>query len=506
MDDLDAERRRIDELDLRTGPISTLAETAGASVNETPRGGGGEMTTRTIESIIDLLDAGEPAKISLAEVTKATIQNNLGLQSSLVAPEIAAARLRGEQAKFEATFTASVTQGRTVSPVFFGDETIGVKSDSTNLVPAVNVPLRTGGSLSLDWTVVTQNNITGFQPDQGTAVSQPGITLEQPLLRGAGFAYNEASIVIAETALGAERSDARLAVINEVVRAETAYWKTYQAWRILQVNLSLYRTARELLESQRRLVDQGTNSIANVYNFEVSLADAVETVIQSELTFRLAVRDLKVIMQRPGMTLDGTVALMPDTAPRLQTYDFNPRTLVAYALENRADLLRLEYELIGQSIQVMMSRNEMLPELDVTGAWNYNGFDSNGQSIATANTDLFRNDEPGGWSFGVTASVPLGNEVAIANYQSALLTRLQALAGVRERQITVTSEVLDAIDTLETTWDSILAARYRVEAARRFYAAYKTLFQRGQIPSSNLTQALEAVNAAEINQVRTEVV
>lgn len=506
MDDLDAERRRIDELDLRTGPIATLAETSGASVNDTPKGGSGEMTTRTIESIISLLDAGEPAKISLAEVTKATIQNNLGLQSSLVAPEIAAAQLRGEQAKFEATFTASVNQGRTISPTFFGDETIGVKSDSTNFVPAVNVPLRTGGNLSLDWTVVTQNNITGFQPDQGTATSRPGITLEQPLLQGGGFAYNEASIVIAETTLGAERSNARLAVINEVVRAETAYWKTYQAWRILQVNLSLYRTARELLESQRRLVDQGTNSIANVYNFEVSLADAVETVIQSELTFRLAVRNLKVIMQRPGMTLDGTVALMPDTAPRLNTYDFNPRKLVEYALENRADLLQLEYELIGQSIQVMMSRNEMLPELDVTGAWNFNGFDSNGQSIATANTDLFRNDELGGWSFGVTASIPLGNEVAIANYQSAMLTRLQALAGVRERQITVTSEVLDAIDTLETTWDSILAARYRVEAARRFYAAYKTLFQRGQIPSSNLTQALEAVNAAEINQVRTEVI
>ena len=303
MDDLDTERRRIDELDLRTGPIATLADTAGASANETPKGGVGQMTTRTIEAIIDLLDAGEPVKISLAEVTKATIQNNLDLQSSLVAPEIAAAQLRGEQAKFEATFTASVTQGRTVSPTFFGNETIGVKSDSTNFVPAMNVPLRTGGNLNLDWTVATQNNVTGFQPDQGTAISQPGITLEQPLLQGAGFAYNEASIVIAETTLGAERSDARLAVINEVVKAETAYWKTYQAWRILQVNLALYRTSRELLESQRRLVDQGTNSIANVYNFEVSLADAVDTVIQSELAFRLAVRDLKVIMQRPGASV-----------------------------------------------------------------------------------------------------------------------------------------------------------------------------------------------------------
>lgn len=95
--------------------------------------------------------------------------------------------------------------------------------------------------------------------------------------------------------------------------------------------------------------------------------------------------------------------------------------------------------------------------------------------------------------------------MAIANYQAALLSRLQSVADVRQRRITVTSEVLDAIDTLETTWDSILAARYRVEAARRFYTAYKTLFKRGQIPSSNLTQALQSVNNAQINEVQAEV-
>ena len=76
---------------------------------------------------------------------------------------------------------------------------------------------------------------------------------------------------------------------------------------------------------------------------------------------------------------------------------------------------------------------------------------------------------------------------------------------MRQRELTVTSEVLNAIDLMETTWDEILTARFRVEAARRFYQSYKTLFERGQIPSSNLTQALEALNTAEINQVRAEV-
>ena len=76
-------------------------------------------------------------------------------------------------------------------------------------------------------------------------------------------------------------------------------------------------------------------------------------------------------------------------------------------------------------------------------------------SYRRANEDLF--NEPDGWMVGVNLSVPLGNDVAIANLQAALLARLQSIADLRERRITVTAEVLDAIDALETGWDQILA-------------------------------------------------
>ena len=506
MDDLDSQRMRIRDLDDRLGHVHDLDSTVGATLSTAepesePKTPAGER----IERIVTLMKTGQPRRIALAEVTQSTIRNNLGLQSALITPAIAAARVRAERAKFESTFEASVNQGRVVSPNFYGDRTIGVIEGSTSVQPSLNVPLRSGGEVVLDWTLATENFETDGQPDQGNAVSQPAISLEQPLLRGGGFAYNEASIVIAESALGAQRSAAQLEVINQVVRAETGYWRTYQAWRTLQVNVALYETTRELLRSQRTLVEKSAGSIANVYNFEVALATAVDLVIRSELELRTTIRDLKLMMQSPGTSLDGSVALVPDTRPRLVTYDFDKARLVEFALRNRADLLQLEYERVSRSVEVVMRRNELLPELDVTAAWGFNGFDGNGRSMPEANRDLFRNDESADWSVGVSASIPIGNEAAIANYQASLLARLRSIADVRQRELTVTSEVLDAVDLMETTWDEILTARFRVEAARRFYQSYKTLFERGQIPSSNLTQALEALNTAEINQVRAEV-
>lgn len=100
--------------------------------------------------------------------------------------------------------------------------------------------------------------------------------------------------------------------------------------------------------------------------------------------------------------------------------------------------------------------------------------------------------------------MPIGNEIRLAAYQAAMLRRLQAVATLRNRQITVTGEVLDALDALEVQWDRILTSRYQEEAAKRFFDAYKTLFDRGQIASANLTQALQAVNNAGINRARAE--
>ena len=197
------------------------------------------------------------------------------------------------------------------------------------------------------------------------------------------------------------------------------------------------------------------------------------------------------------MSLDGSVALRPSSEPKLVGYDFDQQVLVRTALRNRAELLQLEFQQLARSVTVMLRENEMLPQLDLQAAWNANGFAS-GLSIERANSDL--GNEPDGWAVGLQARVSLGNDAAIANYEAAILQRLQTVADRRQQEILVTQEVLDAIDSLEAGWNSILTAELQVQAATRFYAAYETLFNRGQIPSSNLTQALRSLNAAKTQQ------
>lgn len=500
---------RIDDLDARLGTVETLDGLGGATPRRSDASDPGRFDDPAdgagmVESLLARMTTGEPREIGLSEVRRATIENNLAIQSSLIGPEIAAEGLRAERAKFESTFVASIVRGRTVNPAFYGDDTIDTETEIATATPALEVPLRTGGNVSLDWTFTTEENRTPTVESEAFAGSVPGISLEQPLLAGAGLEYNEASIVIAGTRLGASRAEAQVAVVNEAIRAETAYWRLHLAWEVLRIDLEFYRTSKSLLETQRRLVAAKAGSIANVYNFEVAMASAVDRVIRSERDLRQAVRALKVVMQEPGLSLDGTVALRPDSTPRLVGFDFEPRVLVGAALENRAELLQLEYEQLARTVAVSMRANEMLPQLDLKAAWNANGFAA-GRSIRRATSELFDGNEPDGWSIGIDARVPIGNEAAIARHRAAVLERLRAIADRRQREITVAQEVLDAIDQLDAGWDSILTTEFQVRAAERFYTAYKTLFNRGQIPSSNLTQALQSLNAARIQQVTSQV-
>jgi len=505
---LDRDWKHIDELDERLGTVEPFDGIAAISAATTLSDSTAteQDGVAKVEKLLDLMSTGEPRGIGISEVRRSTIENNLAIQSSLVSPEVAAQQLLAERAKFESTFEASVSESRTVNPTFYGNagEPPDTETNVFTATPGLAVPLRSGGAVTLDWTVSTDAFRTAGTPTSDAAQSSPGISLQQPLLQGAGFEYNEASIVLAATQLGEASAQTQVAVINQVVQAEIAYWQLHLAWEVLRIDLDLYRTSRELLENQRRLVEARAGSIANVYNFEVAMAASVEAVIGSETNLRQAVRGLKVIMQDPTVSLDGSVALEPTSRPRLVGYTFDQQVLVRSAMRNRGEILQLEYEQLGQTVQVMMRENEMLPQLNLNAAWNANGI-GNGSSIRSANQALFGRDDPDGWSIGVTASVPLGNEAAIANYQAAVLQRLQSIADRRQQEILVTQEVLDAIDGLEGGWNSIIASDFQVRAAGRFYDAYQTLFERGEIPSSSLTQALDSLNTARIQKVTSEV-
>ncbi|MGA1058509.1 MAG: hypothetical protein ACO3Y3_12530, partial [Phycisphaerales bacterium] len=150
------QRFRIEELDARTREITSLDGTRSLRAFDDSSSAPGAGSQAESDRMVALLRSGAPQPLTLTEVREQTLVNNLGIQATLLSPEIAAQRLRAEQAKFESTFTASVIDQRTVSPAYYGGPPINTEAETLSIVPGLTVPLQTGGTVSLDWTLATQ--------------------------------------------------------------------------------------------------------------------------------------------------------------------------------------------------------------------------------------------------------------------------------------------------------------------------------------------------------------
>jgi outer membrane protein TolC len=508
---LDKNRSELDELRKSIGRINSLdSENAIIPLQGHPdviTGKDGiDIEEERVEKLLKGLASDFNQDISLVECRSLTLTKNLDLQADFISPQIAQQQVLAQQAKFESTFNLSVNDTRTVSPNCYGGQSTSTYvSDSLTVTPSLAIPLQSGGTVSLDWSLLTNVYDSGDQGGTGSsAQTQVSLTLQQPLLRNAWMDYNEASIVLAQVGEGSAAATTQLAVINALVDTENLYWGLYLAWERLQVQLEIYKRTKSILADSREMVERNQGSISSVYNFEVSLASSVISVIDAERDLKLASRALKSKMQDPAISLDSSHALRPTSKPVLIAFDFNRDKLVSLAMANRADLLQMELDQVSDAVNVLMAENQMLPDLSIIAGYSLNGISAQNQSINTATQNLYDDRSPNGWQIGLTASVPLGNEAAIAAYQSALLMRLQSIADIRSQEILVTREVLDAVDRLNAGWELILTSRYKVAAAQRNVDAMSTLFQLGERTSSDVANAIFLLSEAKIQNAQSE--
>ena len=107
-------------------------------------------------------------EFTLEQCRALTLENNLDIRVQLISPAIAAERVSEEEAKFEAAFSSNMSFTKTDRPsVSYLDVITGSQSDSLRTNLGVQVPLRTGGTLTFglaDSRTMTDAELTALNP------------------------------------------------------------------------------------------------------------------------------------------------------------------------------------------------------------------------------------------------------------------------------------------------------------------------------------------------------
>lgn len=438
----------------------------------------------------------ESTDLSIADIRKSTVEHNLDLRVALVDPVIAGEALREEEAKFEAVFRPAFQYREDDSPTL--DVTASNQRDSYLFGAGVDIPLRSGGRVSVDMTEFAQETDNPFVTLNTSYSPDITFSISQPLLRNAGRTANTHSIRIAAYQEQITQARTKLEVIRQLAAADKAYWGLYAARRALDVTQQQYDLAVEQLEKARRLVNQGAAAEVEVIRAQAGVAERLESIIVAENAVLQRQRDVKRLMNMPGLDIDTKVAIKTVTEPSPKPYELDGSRLAEVGVNNRMEMLELELQLASDLSTIDFARNQALPLITLDYQYSIQGL---GATLQSAHGVLWRNNFEG-WFLGISGQVPIGNEAAKARVQQAILTRLQRLSTQDARRLAIRQEVLDSVDNVQSAWQRILAARQSSIAAGRTLEAERRQFDLGARTSTDVLDAATRLAEGQLDEIR----
>ena len=472
-------------------PQERLREIETLKLTPAPKGDEGPTSTPSAPDV-----PPKQLDLTIEQCRAMALANNLGLRVQLISPTIAGFTVSEAEARFEALLFANANLSRTDTPT--ATTLSGSQTETRSGDVGVQLPLRTGGSITLDVPMnrlKTDNAFSTLNPASTAAFSA---SLSQPLLRGGGVRTNTHAIRVAAYEQQATEARTKLEVIRVIAAVDRVYWRLFATRQALLVRKQEHDLAQAQLERARRQVAAGAVAEVEVVRAESGVADRLEGIIIAENNVRDRQRDLKRIINQPGLDMLSPTILLPATPPTAERYALSPKRLADAAVANRMEMLELELQLAQDLSTIDFERNAALPLVTLSYTYNVNGL---GADMGDA-FDLLGEKRFEDHRLGLQVQVPLGNEAARNRVRRAVAARLQRLATRRQRRLQIRQEVFNAVDQLEANWQRVVASQQRTVLSKRSFDAEVRQYGTGASTSTDVLDAQTRLADAQAAEIR----
>ncbi len=245
------------------------------------------------------------------------------------------------------------------------------------------------------------------------------LSYTQPLLQGAGFAVNQAPIVLAR--IDTERSyfQYKNAVQQSVQGVIEAYWALVFAKTDLWAREQQVKQAEFALQRAQARVGTGdANRGGDLAQSQVAVENFRATLLASQANVLQRQAALLNILGLPPYEATRTIPVTPMLDQRI---DIDWEAINDLAQRERPDIIELKLILEADQQRLLLSDNQARPQLNGVALYRWNGL----EGLTPANNRVSSGSgDFEDWSLGVNFSVPLGLRSGRASLrQSQLLIR-----------------------------------------------------------------------------------
>lgn len=321
------------------------------------------------------------------------------------------------------------------------------------------------------------------------------LSLSQPLLRGFGRSITETSLRIAIRNVEASRMAMRRAVETTVSSVVSSYWDLVYARRNVEVQERALSEASELLEINRRRLEVGTGTELDVISAEANIETQKASIIDAVNQYRDLQDVLLDKVNSPEFRIGGDsgpmfrdLEVIPTTPLELPDFPVVMAEAVEAALITRLELVQRDIEIANSEDQLLLSEDQLRPNLSVDGGWNQPGndisFDGSWSNVG----------EDYSWNAGVNFEFPLGNRAARnqmlqsrENLRRSQVSREQVSHAIVLEVTRAVRELLSARQSVETTRAATRLRRKELDGeTRRLEVGVSTAYQVLQVQNSLL--------------------
>lgn len=431
-------------------------------------------------------------------------------------------RLTG-QTYYDRTKTANVSIFSTNSSTTQGS--LVENATVTGYVPKFGTIL--AGSFN-NSSVTSNNPITILSPQDTSSL---GFSLTQPLFRGRRIDQQRRSIEIAKKNLSLTDTQFRQRSIEVVTLAEKAYWDLAFALRNLQVQRDSLRDAREQLEHNRRLVDEGQLAPIDIIAAETQVANFEQAVYDALNVANQAENGLKNLISSKRTDTIWAESLTPVDPVDIDV----PRTTLTEAMDaaiqNRPELEINQVQRDINTIDQRLYRDQKRPQIDLTATYSSTGIGGNQNpafsspfplpctsdpsspacqaqlanlALLTGNplSGVFQNRYPS-FRVGINFNLPLfGDKTAGAQLGKALVEgeKIQTQREQLEQGIQV--EVRNALQGIRTAEAKLRSAAIARENSVKQYDSEQRKLDSGQSDIYKVLERQTALAVARSNELR----
>jgi outer membrane protein len=440
--------------------------------------------------------AAEPLRIGVQQAILLAMENNPSLIVQQMTPDIGRTFEEEEQAVFDPILSGQGSQRRTVADRLSRAGT-GIESsivDSTAGLIALDKLFPSGTSVELQAS--TNYTDSSLYSDVFTA-QRLGVTATQALLRGMSVRANLARVH--QAGIDTQISEYELRGFTEVLveQVESSFWDYAMAQRQIAIYTDSLRLAEQQRAETQERINIGTLAETELAATEAEVALRRENLISARSS--LARERLNLLrLLNPSETIDWDTDILLEYGTEVPDTPLDPvEQHVQVALRRRPDLNQARLLIRRDELEVVRTRNGLLPRLDAFITFGKSGY-ARTFTKAIGELDGGSYDVEG----GLVVELPLGNRAARARHTRAVIFRQQAINALQNliqlAQVDVRSAHVLATSTHEQIAATAATRKFQEEKLR----VETEKFRVGKSTSLLVAQAQRDLVASQIAEIR----